>query len=94
MKFQYLPYIITSVLLLVEISKQINMKIIINRVRVFFALIFSGQLIAFIMLAVNPLSLRAMKDLNDSAHELEKCGKEYWGPDYKVPRYNLIDFFV
>ena len=94
MKFQHLPYIITSVLLLVEISKQINMKIIINRVRVFFALIFSGQLIAFIMLAVNPLSLRAMKDLNDSAHELEKCGKEYWGPDYKVPRYNLIDFFV
>ena len=94
MKFQHLPYIITSVLLLVEISKQINMKIIINRVRVFFALIFSGQLIAFIMLAVNPLSLRAMKDLNDSAHELEKCGKEYWGPDYKVPRYNLMDFFV
>ena len=94
MKFQYLPYIITSVLLLVEISKQINMKKIINRVRSFFALIFSGQLIAFIMLAVNPLSLRAMKDLNDSAHELEKCGKEYWGPDYKVPRYNLMDFFV
>ena len=94
MKFQYLPYIITSVLLLVEISKQIDMKKIINRVRSFFALIFSGQLIAFIMLAVNPLSMRAMKDLNDSAHELEKCGKEYWGPDYKVPRYNLMDFFV
>ena len=94
MKFQYLPYIITSILLLVEISKQINMKIIINRVRVFFALIFSGQLIAFIMLAVNPLSLRAMKDLNDSADDLEKCGKEYWGPDYKVPRYNLMDLFV
>ncbi len=94
MKFQYLPYIITSILLLVEISKQMNMKKIINRVRSFFALIFSGQLIAFIMLAVNPLSMRAMKDLNDSAHELEKCGKEYWGPDYKVPRYNLMDFFV
>lgn len=94
MKFQYLPYIITSVLLLVEISKRMNMKKIINRVHGFFALIFSGQLIAFIMLAVNPLSLRAMKDLNDSADELEKCGKEYWGPDYKVPRYNLIDFFV
>ena len=94
MKFQYLPYIITSVLLLVEISKQINMKKIISRVRVFFALIFSRQLIAYIMVAVNPLSLRAMKDLNDSADELEKCGKEYWGPDYKVPRYNLMDFFV
>jgi len=94
MKLQYLPYIITSILLLVEISKQMNMKKIINRVRSFFALIFSGQLIAFIMLAVNPLSMRAMKDLNDSAHELEKCGKEYWGPDYKVPRYNLMDFFV
>ena len=94
MKFQYLPYIITSILLLVEFSKRINMKIIINRVHGFFALLFSGQLIAFIMLAVNPLSLRAMKDLNDSADALEKCGKEYWGPDYKVPRYNLIDFFV
>ena len=86
MKFQHLPYIITSVLLLVEISKQINMKKIISRVRVFFALIFSGQLIAYIMQSVSPLSLRAMKDLNDSAHALEKCGKEYWGPDYKVPR--------
>ena len=94
MKFQYLPYIITSILLLVEISKRMDMKIIINRAHGFFALIFSGQLIAFIMLAVNPLSLWAMKDLNDSADELEKCGKEYWGPDYKVPRYNLIDFFV
>ena len=94
MKFQYLPYIITSVLLLVEISKRMNMKKIINRVHGFFVLLFSGQLIAFIMLALNPLSLRAMKDLNDSADELEKCGQERYNPNCKLHRYKLIDFFI
>ena len=94
MEFQNLPYIIVPVLLVIEFCKQNNMEKIIYKIDNFYALLLSGNLIAYILTLCNPMSIISLRELNAAAEKLEKLQKEQFGDHVKLPRYNLIDFFI
>ena len=54
----------------------------------------SGNYLAYKLMSRDPAALIALRDLNEAAEELEKIGKERYGPSYKRSRYYLIDFFI
>ena len=54
----------------------------------------SGNYLAYKLMSRDPAALSALRDLNEAAEELEKMGKEKFGPSYKRQRYSLIDFFI
>ena len=54
----------------------------------------SGNYLAYKLMSRDPAALSALRDLNEAAEELEKIGKEKFGPSYKRHRYSLIDFFI
>ena len=70
------------------------MKNIISIVRDFIELWLSGNLRALKLCSQNPYAIQALRDLNDANERLEKLGQERYGPDYKLHRYKLIDFFI
>lgn len=85
---QYIPYIVFTILFWKQYVKKIPF------IRNFMALKKLGVWKAFLRMANDKMATQAIRDLNDAADELEKKGKDYWGPDYTVPRYNLLDFFI
>jgi len=54
----------------------------------------SGNYLAYKLMSIDPAALIALRDLNEAAEELEKIGREKFGPSYKRQRYSLIDFFI
>ena len=70
------------------------MKNIISIVRDFIELWWSGNLRALMLCSKNPFALESLRDLNDATEKLEKLGRKKFGPDYKLHRYRLIDFFI
>ena len=75
-------------------QERIMMKKIVYKIDNFYEVLFSGNFIAYILTACNPLAINSLKDLNDSARELERLGRDRYGPSYKLHRYHLIDFFI
>ena len=66
-----------------------------NFLRDFFKLKVSGKFKALVEMYRDGISIGLIKSLNDNSRELERLGRELYGPSFKKrARYKLSDWFL